>query len=133
MLAPLKKSYDKPRQYIKKQRRDSTNKGPSEAWCGISNLHNSRRTSLMLLFFSLWITHQAGMGLDFIMIVPLLTSPWGFFFVFRRGISIFGRFQHLMSTVVQQLVLILVLLQEEMSTHPSTLPSWTSKIFLKKF
>ena len=35
--------------------------------------------------------------------------------------------------VVQQLVVILVLLQEEMSTHPSTLPSWTSKIFLKKF
>ena len=53
--------------------------------------------------------------------------------MFRCGVSVFGRFKHLMSMVVQQLVVILVLLQEEMSTHPSTLPSRTSKIFLKKF
>ena len=29
MLAPWKKSYDKPRQYIKKQRHDFADKGPS--------------------------------------------------------------------------------------------------------
>ena len=99
---------------------------------GFQNLYNSQRTSLILLFFSLWVTHPVGMGFDFIMIVTLLPSPWGFF-VFRCGVPVFGRFKRLMSMVVQQLVVTLVLLQEEMSTHPSTLPSWTSKIFLKKF
>ena len=42
---------------------------------------------------------------------------WGIFFLVDSSI--------LLSLFVQQLVVILVLLQEEMSTHPSTLPSWT--------
>ena len=51
-----------------------------EAWSGVQNLHNSGKTSLVLLFSSLWITHMVGMGFDFIMIAPLLTSHWGFVF-----------------------------------------------------
>ena len=39
MLAPWKKSYDKPRQHIKKQRHDITNKGPSSQGYGFSSSH----------------------------------------------------------------------------------------------
>ena len=39
MLAPWKKSYDKPRQRIKKQRHDFANKGPSSQSCGFSSGH----------------------------------------------------------------------------------------------
>ena len=31
-------------------------------------------------------------GICFIMIAPLLLSDWGFFFVFGRGVSVFGGF-----------------------------------------
>ena len=40
-----------------------------EAWHGAQNLHNSGRT-LVLLFPSLWATHLAGMGFDFIILHP---------------------------------------------------------------
>ena len=36
-----------------------------EAWCGVQNLHNSGRASLVLLFSSLWVTQPVGMGFDF--------------------------------------------------------------------
>ena len=49
------------------------------------NLHNSGRTSLVLLFSTLWVTHLVGMGFDFIMIVPLLKSCCSFVFVFWCG------------------------------------------------
>ena len=39
MLAPWKESYDKPRQYIKKQRHYFANKGPSGQNYGFSNSH----------------------------------------------------------------------------------------------
>ena len=39
MLNPWKKSYDKPRQHIKKQRLDFANKGPSSQSCGFSSSH----------------------------------------------------------------------------------------------
>ena len=41
MLAPLKKSYDQPRQHIKKQRHSFVNKGPSSqvSQCGFSSSH----------------------------------------------------------------------------------------------
>ena len=39
MLAPWKKSYDKPRQHTKKQRYHSTNKGPSSQRYGFSSSH----------------------------------------------------------------------------------------------
>ena len=50
------------------------------------------------------------------MISPLLLSYWGFSFAFEDGVSFFCRIQHFS--------VILEFLQEEMSTHPSTLPSW---------
>ena len=39
MLAPWKKSYDQPRQHIKKQRYYFTNTGPSSQSCGFSSRH----------------------------------------------------------------------------------------------
>ena len=101
-----------------------------EAWHEVQNLHNSARTSLVLLFSSLWVTNLAGMGFDFIMIAPLLPSYWASLssnvgYLFLVGSSV------LLLMAVQQLVAILVLSQEEMSTRPSTPPSWTrsSRLF----
>ena len=39
MLAPWKKSYDQPRQHIKKQRHHFVNKGPSSQGYGFSSSH----------------------------------------------------------------------------------------------
>ena len=64
-----------------------------EAWHGVQNLHNSVETSLILWFSSLWATHPAGMGFDFIMIAPLLPSNCSCFFVFGCGVSFYGGFQ----------------------------------------
>ena len=59
-----------------------------------SDLHNNGRTSLVLFFSSLWVTHLVGMEFDFIIIVPFLPSRCGFFFTFGHGVSFFGRFQY---------------------------------------
>ena len=56
-------------------------------------------------------------------IVPLLPSLFGFFFVFGHGLSFLVGLSIVLSMVVQQLVVILVLLQEEMRTCPSIAPS----------
>ena len=64
-----------------------------EAWRMVQNLHNSVRTSLMLWFSSLWVTHPAGVGFDFIVMAPLLPSNCGCCFVFGCGVSFFGGFQ----------------------------------------
>ena len=77
-----------------------------EAWHGVQNLYNSVRTSLVLLFSSLWVTHSVGMGFDFIMIAPLLLSRWGFFFVSGHGVSFLGGFQCPPVNGFQQLVAI---------------------------
>ena len=61
-----------------------------EAWCGVQNLHNSGRTSLVLLFSGLWVTHLVGMGFDFIMTVLLLPSHCGFLFGLGHGVSFLG-------------------------------------------
>ena len=53
-----------------------------EACCEVQNLYNGARTSLVLLFSNLWVTHQVGTGFDFIMIMPFLPYCCGFFFVF---------------------------------------------------
>ena len=63
-----------------------------EPWCGVQNLYNSGRTSLVL-FSSLWITHLVVMGFYFIVIAPLLLSLCSFFFVCGCGIS-FDGFQY---------------------------------------
>ena len=39
MVSTAKKSYDKPRQHIKKQRHDFVNKGPSSQSYGFSSSH----------------------------------------------------------------------------------------------
>ena len=41
MLAPWKKSYEQPRQHIKKQRHYSANKGPSSQSYGFSSSHDT--------------------------------------------------------------------------------------------
>ena len=75
-----------------------------------------------LRFSSLWVTHLAGMGFDFIVIVPLPLSC-GFFFVFGCGVSFLVVSSVLLSVLAQQLVEILVFSQEEVSARPSA-PSW---------
>ena len=82
---------------------------------------------MALLISSLWVAHPVSMGFDFIVIVPLLPS------VVASPLSLDERYllwllysNALLSMVVQQLVVILVLWQEEMSTHTSNLPAQTS-------
>ena len=87
----------------------------------------SGRTSLVLLFSSLWVTYTASMGFDFIEIVPLLPSCCSFF-VFGRRVSFLGGFQCVL-LMVQQLVVILVHSKEEMSTRLCTPPSWAGSQF----
>ena len=65
-----------------------------------------------------------GYGIWFYYDCTLLPCHYSFLFVFGHGVSFLVGSGILLSTVVQQLVAILVLLQE-MSKHPSTLPSWT--------
>ena len=101
-----------------------------EAWHGVLNLQDSRITSLVLLFSSLWVAHLAGMGFDFIVICPsyhiAVTSSLSFDMehLFLVGSRV------LLLVVVQQLVVILVLSQEDVCVHPSTLPSWTRLVLL---
>ena len=66
------------------------------------------------------------MGFDFIVIAPLLPSHCSFSFVFGCGVPFLVSSSVLLSMIVQQLVVIPVLLQEGVSTRPSTLPSWTN-------
>ena len=99
-------------------------------WCLESS--NNVRTSLVLLLSSLWATNLAGMEFDFPVIVPLLQSPCSFSFVLGLEISLLVGSSVLL-LIVQQLVLILVFSQEEMSTYPSNLPSFLnlhSKVFM---
>ena len=49
---------------------------------------------MVLLFSRLWVTHPAGLGFDFIIIVPLLPSHGSFFFVFGCRVFFLGEFQH---------------------------------------
>ena len=59
------------------------------------------------------------MGFDFIVITPLLLSNCGFSFVFGCGVSFLVSSSVFLSMIVQQLVVILVLSQEGVSTRPS--------------
>ena len=72
--------------------------------------------------------YLVGMEFDFIMIVPLLPSHYGFFFVFGCGVSFLVGPSILLLMVVQELVVILMFLKEEMSMCPSTPPSWTGSL-----
>ena len=57
------------------------------------NLDNSARTSLVVLFSSVWVAYLLGIGFDFIMIATLLLSHCGSSFVLVCGVSFFGGFQ----------------------------------------
>ena len=96
--------------------------GESQSLCGIPRLGSlkwgSGRTSLVLLFSSLWAAHLACMGFDFIMFVPLLPCHCSFFLSLEVGYLFLMGSSILLSMVVQQLVVILVLSQEEMSACP---------------
>ena len=56
------------------------------------------------VIFSLWVTHPAGMGFDYIVKVPLLPSHCGSFFIFGCRISFMVGSRVFLSIVVQQLV-----------------------------
>ena len=102
-------------------------------WCGAQNLHKWEN-SLVLLFSSFWGAYLVGMGFDFTVIVPLPLPwllclwMWGIVFWCVPASSCWRLI------VGEQLVAILVLLQKEMSAHPSTPPSWTGTpdFFFKK-
>ena len=59
------------------------------------------------------------MGFDFNVIAPLLPSHCGFSFVFGRGVSFLVSSSVFLSTIVHQLVVILVLSQEGVSLTSS--------------
>ena len=65
----------------------------------------------------------AVMGFDFIVIVPLLLSNCGVSFVFGCGVSFLVSSIVFLSTIVPQLVVMLVLSQEGVRECPSTPPS----------
>ena len=89
---------------------------PSLQWvnfCGISVLQ--------------FVSHPpSSYGFDFIVIVPLLPSHCGFSFFFECGVSFLVSSNVFLLMNVQQLVVIQVLLQEGISAHSSTPPSWTN-------
>ena len=63
------------------------------------------------------------MGFDFIVIVPILLSHCGFFFIFRCGYLFLVASSILLSVVFLQLAAVLVVSQEEISARPSILSS----------
>ena len=81
------------------------------AWCGILNLHNSGRTSFLLLLSSLWVTLLAGMGLILSWLCP------SYCLAVASSLSLDAPYLFWMgSSVLLWMVVILVLSQEEMST-----------------
>ena len=81
--------------------------GDSQSICWILSLESLTWDSelsqqciicLVILFSSLWVTHLAGMGFDFIIVMTLLPSRWGFF-VFERRICFIDGFQHCLVNV----------------------------------
>ena len=74
---------------------------------------------LALLFSSLCVTHARSTGFGFIVVEPLPLSRLGFF-VSECGISFLVGSSVLLWMLVQQLVVVLVFLQEEMSADTCT-------------
>ena len=85
-----------------------------EAWCGVQNLHNSEKTSLVLLLSSLQVTHQQVWNL----ILSWLHPSYHFSVVSSLSLDVEYLFvvgsSVLLLMVIQQLVVILVLSQKEM-------------------
>ena len=70
--------------------------------------------------YGIWLYHDCA----------TIPSWCGFFFVFGLRVSFFEGFTILLSMLVQQLAVIFVLLQEEMSAHCSAPPSWIGQACL---
>ena len=101
----------------------------SEAWCEAQNLHNKRRISLVVLFSSVWYYCSLPWLWD---LIWLCLCP-SYCLTVASALSLdIGGFQHLLSMVVQQLVVILMLSQE-MSSCPSSLLSWTRSPLISTF
>ena len=85
-----------------------------EAWCGVQNLHNSERTSLVLLFSSLQVIHQQVWNL----ILSWLHPFYHFSVVSSLSLDVEYPFvvgsSVLLLMVIQQLVVILMLSQKKM-------------------
>ena len=75
------------------------------------------------IIVQLWVAHAVGVEFDFIVIGPLLQCCSGFHFVLDYGYLFLVGPSVLLLMVVQQLAAILVLSQEKMKVHFSTLPS----------
>ena len=87
-----------------------------EAWYKAQNLHKSGRTSLILLFSRLWITHPEGMGFDFIIFVPFLISLWLPLCLWTWSIFFFVGSSVFLSMIIQQLVNLGALAREDEHT-----------------
>ena len=94
-----------------------------QAWHEAQNLHNSGRTFLVLLFSSLLVSHLAGMGFIFIVLECLLDLVVVSSLCLDVGHPFMEGSRVLLWMAVQQLVAILLLLREEISACPFTLPS----------
>ena len=85
------------------------------AWHRAQSSHSCWRAFTIWSSPSWWVAYPEGMGFDYFAGAPFLLSH-GLFFVFRSRISFVG--SHLfLSMVVQQLVVILVFPQEELSSR----------------
>ena len=98
-----------------------------EAWHRSQNLHNSRRTFLVLLSSSLWVTHPMRMGFDFMVtaapftiLLQLLLCLWTW------GISFWWVPASSCRWLFNSQLWFWCSLQEEMSTCPSAPPPWTN-------
>ena len=96
-----------------------------EAWHQVQKLYNNGRTSLVILFSSLWVTHLATMGFEFIVTLPSYHLAATSSLSLDMGHLSLVSSSVLLSMVVQQLAVILVPSQEQMRILPSTLPSRT--------
>ena len=71
----------------------------------------------------IWDLILSWLSPSYLLVVASLFLDMGYLFFFLVDSSV------LLSTIIQQLVVILVLSQEKMSTCPSTLSSWTGSLF----
>ena len=81
------------------------------------------RTSLVSFVFQSVGPPPVSVGFDLTVIARLLSPPCGFFFALRHGRSFLVGSNVLLSMVGPQLAAILVLSQEEIGIHPSSLLS----------
>ena len=97
---------------------------PLQAWKHeAQNLHTSGRTFLVLLFSSFLVSHLTGMGFIFIVLEHLLHLTVVSSLCLDLGHPFLVGSRVLLWMVVHQLVAISLLLREEISACPSTLPS----------